>query len=120
MQPIGQGRADAGVILVVAGALDFHGLTVEEETLLRVECERADTKVNSLGVVHSTRGLHGYDRRIQIRTVRRPEGRRGQVGGGGEYDPAPRTYELWVGLSGGDRSAHCIQDLPVHRGMRIC
>ena len=37
LQPVGQRRAHAGVILVIAGALNLQRLAVEEESLVRVE-----------------------------------------------------------------------------------
>ena len=44
LQAIRQRRADAGVILVIARALDLHRLAVEEEALVGVEVNRADAE----------------------------------------------------------------------------
>src|SRR5581483_9740209 len=108
------------MILVIAGALDLDGSAVQEKTLLRVEGERADTEGDPLRVVHSIRGRDRNNREVLVRVFRRPESWRGQAGGGGECRLAAWGDALRLALSGGDRSAHCIQDLPMNTGVRVC
>ena len=45
-----QCSAHAGVVLVVAGALQFHGLAVEEEAVLRIEPFRPDAEAGYIVV----------------------------------------------------------------------
>jgi hypothetical protein len=50
LQPVGHSRAHAGVVLVVAGALNLERLAVEEESLVGVEDRGAHAKAHPLGV----------------------------------------------------------------------
>ena len=51
---IGQRHADAGVILVVAGALHLDGLAVEEEALVGVELQVANAEARLVAVRRSS------------------------------------------------------------------
>ena len=50
LQAIGQRRAHAGVILVIAGALNLDRLAVEEEALVGIEDCRAHAEADALGI----------------------------------------------------------------------
>ena len=50
LQAVGQRRAHAGVILMVAGALNLERLAVEEEALVGVEDGGAHAKADALGI----------------------------------------------------------------------
>ena len=56
------GRPHAGVILVVAGALDLQLLSVEEKALVCIEYGSADTECHPLGIAHLPVGLDGHHR----------------------------------------------------------
>ncbi len=57
LQPVGQRSAHAGVVLVVAGALDLERFAVEEEALVRIEQRRAHAKGHALRIAHLFRSL---------------------------------------------------------------
>jgi hypothetical protein len=50
VESVGHGRADAGVVLVVTGALDLERLVVEEEAAVRVPSEGSDAERGVVGV----------------------------------------------------------------------
>ncbi len=77
LQRIGNGRANAGVVLVIAGAVNRVRLAVQHETLVRIKDRGADAEDGFLLVnrfaVHRNRG----DELVELGRFRRPEhGRR--------------------------------------------
>jgi hypothetical protein len=60
LEPVGEGAPDAGVVLVVAGALDLHVAPVEEEPLLGVEADGSDAERREIAV---GLGCAGHDRK---------------------------------------------------------
>src|SRR5579859_5982007 len=84
LQPVRQGGAHSRMILMVAGALDLHGLAVEEESLVGVPANIANAEADALGVVplQITARLFGLDRNfgsVEVRSLRRPESRIGKA-----------------------------------------
>jgi len=76
LQGIREGRADAGVILMVAGAVKFVVPAVEQKTVRRIEAHSADAK-GGLILVHNF--VTNGDRRDELVAFwgfRRPENRR--------------------------------------------
>ena len=116
LQPVGQGRAHAGVILVIAGALNLERLAVEEEALVGVEERRAHAKAHSLGITGLAAGLHGHNRRVKVRSIHRPERRIRQPGGCCKFGATICINRLISGFGRGHGLARCVQNLPAHLG----
>ena len=57
LQPIRHRRAHAGVVLMVAGALNLERFAVKEESLVGIEANRAHAKADALGVATLPSGL---------------------------------------------------------------
>ena len=70
MQRIGQGGANARMILMVTGALDRRALTVQKEAPIRIESQRAHAEHGLIPVAGVAAGLHGRDSAIKIRLFR--------------------------------------------------
>ena len=66
-------RAEAPSVMVDAEALDFHGFSVQEEALVGVEPEGADTHGNFFAVGRPTLGQRFPHQCIQIRMVDIPQ-----------------------------------------------
>ena len=56
LQAVRHSRAHSGVVLVVAGALDFELLAVQEESVIGVETEEPHAKVDALGIADLVAG----------------------------------------------------------------
>ena len=50
LQRIGYRRADTGMVLVIAGALDLHGLAIQEKPLVGIEHGGTHAEVDALGI----------------------------------------------------------------------
>ncbi len=94
LQPIGQGRAHACMILMIAGALNLDRFAVEEESLVRIEHRRAHAKADALCIAWLAAGFHSHNRRIEIGRIRRPKRRIGQFCGRGEWMPIHRRRSI--------------------------
>ena len=73
LQPVRERRAHAGMVLVIARALDFHGLAVQEKSLIRVETNGADTELRFEAVGRRAFAIHGAQQAIKIRLFNRPQ-----------------------------------------------
>ncbi len=72
VQAVGHREADAGMILVVAGALDLDRLAVEEKAVVRIEADAADAEP---GLVAVDDGVGDDDvacQRVELRRLQRP------------------------------------------------
>ena len=117
LQPVGQRRAHAGVILVIACSLEEVGLAVEEETLLRVESERADAELRLLAIHGPSAALHRGDEPVKPRRLRRPKLGRGDLRGLRhlEFGAAAHLRSL---VRGRDCLAAGRQNFPLHLRVR--
>ena len=117
LEAVAHRDADAGVVLVVAGALDHVGLAVEQEALFGVEGEGADAELG-LGAVDGGAGAgHGCHQLVEARSLRGPELGRGD--GGGLLDVEARGGgDLGSALGGGEQLAVGAEELPCHGGVR--
>ena len=68
-----QGGADAGVVLVIAGALDLDVLAVEENPLLRVDGDGAYAEGGLVAVHGRLVGAEFSDELVEIALFQRPE-----------------------------------------------
>ena len=75
LHPVGQRRAHAGVILMVAGAFDLDGFAVEEKSLVGIPLDVAHAEGDALRVAGFAAGFDRDDSRVQIRSLRRPQRR---------------------------------------------
>ena len=114
LQPVRQRRADSGVILVVAGALNLHRLPVEQEAVVGVELDGAYAKRDALGVADLVAGLDGHDGCVEVGGVDGPEGRIYELGRCCK-SRAPVNANWLRGRFGSSHGlAIRIQDLPVY------
>jgi hypothetical protein len=70
LKPVRERRANAGVVVMIACALNLDGLSVEEKAFVGIELYGADTKRYALGVTRFSRSLDGDDGRIEGRRIR--------------------------------------------------
>ena len=116
LQAVGQRHADAGVVLVVAGAADDVGATVQEEALPGVEGEGAQAERGGDAVDDPAGDLDGGDELVEAGAFGRPEdgdgngGRPRHLGGRGGGD-----NHLGGAANGGDRLAVGADDGPDDR-----
>jgi len=103
LQAVGQGDADAGVVLVVVGALEEDVFVVEEKSAVGVEAEGADAEARLVAVDDGLAGAHEGDEGVQGGVFEGPQARglygeagvdvagglrgegAGGAGGGGEH-----------------------------------
>lgn len=72
MQAVGDGGADAGVVLVIVGAVQLERRTVQQEAALCIEdgrahAERRDQRIDRLAVA-----VHAGGQAVELRGVDRP------------------------------------------------
>ena len=120
LQAVGQRRAHAGVVLVIAGALDLDRFAVEEEALVRIEDSRAHAKGDALGVARLAVRLDGDDGGVEVGLIDRPERGIRELGGGGVSGRAVGGDGLRGRFGGGDRRPLGIEDLPADFGAAAC
>jgi hypothetical protein len=72
---IGQRDPQAGVILVVARALDFYWLIVEEEALGGIETQRSDSETGLVAIGDLAAGLDLRDQLVEVALFQRPQRR---------------------------------------------
>ncbi len=70
---VGQRRAQAGVVLVIAGAFHLDRLAVEEQAFLRVELDGADAEARLVAIDNVAAGAHFGHQRVEIALFERPE-----------------------------------------------
>ena len=73
---IGHRRAHAGVVLMVAGALQFDGLAVEQEALVRIKHAGADAEGRLIAIRNGAAGFHLGHQLVQVALFQRPQRRR--------------------------------------------
>ena len=66
LQRIRHSRPDTRMILMIACALNLHGLSVQEESFVRRELRRAHAKAHALGIARLARRVDGNDRLVEI------------------------------------------------------
>ena len=114
VEAVRQGHAHPGEILVVAGALDFDGLTVQKKSAVRVETDGAHAKVRGDLIHRLPADQHTGAETVQIRVLARPQIRLGQR----ERLSKVKAAFGREAMSGSLRCHHCaigIDDLAQHR-----
>ena len=66
LQAVGQRRAHARMILMVACALNLQRLAIQEEALLRIEDRRTHTKADALGIADFAVCIDRHNGRVEI------------------------------------------------------
>ena len=79
VQAVRHREADAGVVLMVAGALDLDRLAVEEKAVVRIEADRADAECARVAIDDRAIDQDLADQRVEVRRFRRPKCRRGDA-----------------------------------------
>ena len=87
-KPVRQGGADAGMVLVIACALEFIRLAVEQKTLVGVKRHRADAKFRFLPVHHLPAAPDRGDEFVKFRGFGRPKDRRSDAAFRGRIPPS--------------------------------
>ena len=72
LQPVGHGRAHAGMVLMVTGALNLERLAVEKESLVSIENRGTHAKAPPLGIARLSARFDGHDGRVEIGLIDRP------------------------------------------------
>ena len=79
LQRIRDGRADAGVVLVIAGAVNPVRLAVQQKAFVRVEADGADAEHGFFLVNDLAGDGNGGDELVELRRFRRPKNGRGEL-----------------------------------------
>ncbi len=79
LQRVRNRGADAGVVLVIAGAVDLIVFAVEQKAEVRVEGHGADAENGFLAVDNLASHRDGGDELVELRRFRRPENRRSDL-----------------------------------------
>jgi hypothetical protein len=123
LQGVRDGRADPGVVLVVAGSLQLHGLAVQQEALGAVEGDRADAEAGDMAVDHGAADLHLGDQAVEVRGLQRPEDGAGQGHGQRQRLALPGRQAAGRGGGGQHRLAgavqHGVQQLELGPGVAL-
>ena len=98
LHAIGQRRAHSGVILVIARALNLHGLSVQEEAMVRIELHGPHSERYALGIANLISGLDSHDRRVEIR-VAIDHNAAWSIVAVAVNVPVPSTATCWAGAS---------------------
>ena len=72
---IRQRHADAGVILVVARALDLDGLAVQEEALVGIELQVANAEARLVPIYDRAAGVHLGHQLVEVPLFQGPQRR---------------------------------------------
>ena len=78
LQRIRDGRADAGVVLVIAGAVNLVMLAVQQKAVRRVKADGADAERGFFLVNNFAGDGNGGDEFVELGRFRRPENGRGK------------------------------------------
>src|SRR5581483_11639059 len=73
LDAIRQGRADARMVLMIAGALDLNTLAVQEKALVRIEADRADAERSFVTIHLTAAALDRSDKLVKVRRFERPQ-----------------------------------------------
>ena len=75
LRGVRQSHAQAGVILVIAGAFDLHRLAVEKEAQVRIETNGPNPKRRFIAIDDPAAGVNLRKQRVEIAIFQRPQGR---------------------------------------------
>src|ERR1700721_2425224 len=97
---------------MVAGALDLHGLAVQEESLVHIEGKAAHSEADPLCIANLAFGFHGDHSRIEMRRLGRPQQRRWNSGRSNKSPGSVSLDRLRCCLGGAHLPAFRIENLP--------
>src|SRR6202034_558531 len=114
LQAVGKRGAYACVILMIAGAFDLYRLAVEKKSFVGIESDRAHPETDTLSIAGFSAGLNRHDRRIKVRSLRRPALGIRDVRSCGEGRRAVASDRLGSGIGSGNRLARSVLALPAY------
>src|SRR5581483_6251459 len=79
LQRVRDRRANAGVILMIACAVNLVSLAVQQKTALRIKTERANPESRLLLIDDFVSNTNGRHQRVQARRLRGPQNRRSHL-----------------------------------------
>src|SRR5579864_102926 len=110
MQSIGQCRAHARVVLMIAGAFDLYGFFIQKESSLRIKTNRANTEGGFRLVDNLRLCMKLGNQSVEIWFTQRPE--LGRIDGNlrFEFEGISCREVFRVALAGGHSFSLCVQD----------